>query len=111
VAVSHASWTLIADYGLDSQFFHCSTCGMPHRTGTDEPVLRGNHIDMEGFYDICVDCARHAGKLVGLIDPEQIDAAVAENVELKEANDGLARKLEAAQKLLEAYETAEDAGL
>lgn len=109
MAVSHASWTVISDYGLDSQFFYCSTCGMPHRPG--DPVLRGNYIEMEGFYDICVDCARHAGELVGLISPEQIDAAVAENVELKEINDGLARKLEAAQKLLEAYETAEDAGL
>lgn len=109
MAVSHASWTVINDYGFDSQFFYCSTCGMPHRQG--DPVFRGNHIEMEGFYDICVDCARHAGELVGLISPEQIDAAVAENVELKEANDELARKLEAAQKLLEAYETAEDAGL
>lgn len=111
MAISHASWTVISDYGLDSQHYYCSTCGMPHRIGSDEPVFRGSLIDMEGFYDVCVDCMIHAGKLAGLINPEEVDAAVAENVELMETNVDLDKKLTAAYKLLDAYEAAEDADL
>lgn len=62
------TWTVQKDYDGQSQHYYCSNCGLPHRNGSDEVVLRGNWIEMEGFYDICIDCARAAGFAVGLVE-------------------------------------------
>jgi len=77
---------------------------MPHRTGSNEPVFRGNWIDMEGFYTICVDCASHVGKLAGLIEPGQVDDTVAANIALEDINSALTSEIVELEKIIEAYQ-------
>lgn len=99
--VDPSQWTIIPNYGPESQHYHCSTCGMPHRTGTNEPVLRGNWIEMEGYYDICVDCARHAGRLVGLVDPSTVEGTNALNRKLGDEVVELKAQVQALNTLVE----------
>lgn len=79
-----AGWTeLSGGFTSQDRSFHCSTSGQVARPG--EPIYRGQMIDQEGFYSICRDSALQLGKLVGLIDSDVSDAAVARQVELEDA--------------------------
>ena len=103
-----SAWGMLPDYDGQSQFYHCSNCGLPHRTGSGEPVLRGGHIEMEGFFDICIDCARQAGEAVGLIDPEVIEHLDESVRRLGKQLQELIDEVEAQSKLIDAYEALID---
>jgi hypothetical protein len=100
-----SSWTIIPNYGPESQFYYCSNCGLPHRQGTDEPVFRGQHIEMEGYYDVCVDCAVQMGKLAGLLDPETVDHMDETVRRLGAQLQDLLDEVEGQRKLIDAYES------
>ena len=91
VIVNPASWTAIRDFDGQSREMYCSTTGQPRRRG--EPVFRGAMIDLEGFYDICVDSAKQLAEEVGYVPPEEAD------LRLKVVE----RKLAAAIKLIDSF--------
>ena len=101
VIVNPASWTAIRDFDGQSREMYCSTTGQPRRQG--EPVFRGAMIDLEGFYDICVDSAKQLAEEVGYVPPEEADRwkAVAEASDLRLKV--VERKLAAAIKLIDSF--------
>ena len=60
-------------------------------------------IDMEGFYDVCLDSAIQLAELVGYVEPEEADRwkAVAEASDLR--LQVVERKLAAATKLIDSF--------
>ena len=101
VIVNPSSWTAIRDFDGLSRTSYCSTTGQPRRQG--EPVFRGAMIDLEGFYDICLDSAKQLAVEAGYVAPEEADRwmAVAEASDLR--LQVVERKLAAAIKLIDSF--------
>jgi len=76
------SWSEIPDFDSADRTFYCSTSGQGKRIG--ESVYRGAHIDLEGFYTICLDSAKQLADLIGWVEPSQVDAAVALTIEVQD---------------------------
>ena len=101
VPPSLAEWTRIPDFDGSSREHRCSTSGQPKRPG--EPVFRGALIDMEGFYDICLDSALQLGKIAGLVEANEADKAIARQLELEEELAEARRRLGKAEAVIDAW--------
>ncbi|MEE9125348.1 MAG: hypothetical protein V3U14_12795 [candidate division NC10 bacterium] len=67
-------WSRINNFDLGSARMECYVSGLPKRDGEDF-IIRGPHIDMEGFFDISLYAAEQLAKLIGWVPPDEADEA------------------------------------
>ena len=99
---SLASWTMQPTFTVEDRGVCCSICGRGPTAGNQTPILRGTHVDLEGFFSTCWNCAVQGGKLAGLVDPDEMDRLSADLVIEKQTVKDQAKALRSAQKRIDA---------